>query len=38
MAIGNPFIESWSTGDAMMETLWGHQMVSQLLYEKYLER
>jgi hypothetical protein len=22
----------------MMETLWGHQMVSQLLYEKYLER
>lgn len=35
MAIGNPYTDDYSGTPAMIDTFWGHQLISKPLYEAY---
>ena len=37
IAIGNPYTDVYSGTPAMIETLWGHQLISKPIYDKYIK-
>lgn len=37
IAIGNPYTDRYSGTPAMIDTFWGHQLISHMSYQKYLE-